>query len=51
MIASRSSSFIDAQRAISSSVRPQPEQSLVVESIVQTLMQGEAILGCALIRP
>ncbi len=32
-----------AQRAISSSVRPQPEHSPVAASITQTLMQGVSI--------
>jgi hypothetical protein len=44
MIASRSPSFIEPQRAISSSVRPQPEQNPVAGSIEHTLMQGVAIM-------
>jgi hypothetical protein len=41
----RSASLIDPQRAISSSVRPQPVQSLLEESITQTLMQGVWIMA------
>ena len=40
MTAARSASLIAAQRAISSSVRPQPLHSPLAASIVQTLMQG-----------
>src|SRR5262245_21595694 len=39
----RSASVIAAQRAISSSERPQPAQSLVPASIMHTLMQGVSI--------
>lgn len=40
MISARSFSLIDPQRAISSSVRPQPEQSPVPASMVQIFTQG-----------
>jgi len=43
MIACRSLSLIEPQRAISSSVRPQPVQRPLAESITQTLMQGVEI--------
>src|SRR5947209_9257540 len=43
MIRWRSLSPSDIQRAISSSVRPQPRQSCERGSMVQTLVQGEAI--------
>jgi hypothetical protein len=39
----RSASPIDPQRAISSSVRPQPVQSPVAGAMTQTLMQGDCI--------
>src|SRR5215469_3935178 len=45
MIACRSASLIEPQRAISSSVRPQPRQMPRAESISQTLMQGEEIMA------
>ena len=45
MIDSRSLSLIPPHRAISSSVRPQPEQTPVATSITQTLMQGVEIIG------
>ncbi|HEX3431259.1 MAG TPA: hypothetical protein VHT03_10265 [Rhizomicrobium sp.] len=44
MIASRSGLLIAAQRAISSSVRPQPAQSPVAGSMAHMLMQGEMIV-------
>lgn len=43
MMRRRSVSFIVVQVAISSSVRPQPRQSPVRGSMVQTLVQGELI--------
>jgi hypothetical protein len=43
MTRARSGSLIDPQRAISSSVRPQPEQRPVAGAMTQTLMQGESI--------
>jgi hypothetical protein len=43
MIRWRSASVIAAQRAISSSDRPQPAQSAVHASIAHTLMQGDWI--------
>jgi hypothetical protein len=45
MIASRSLSDIEPHRAISSSVRPQPEQRPVAGSIEHTLMQGVAVIA------
>jgi len=47
MIAARSASLIEPQRAISSSERPQPVQRRLLESSVQTLMQGVSIIGKA----
>lgn len=44
MIDWRSLSVIVPQRAISSSVRPQPEQRPAAASITQTLMQGVEII-------
>jgi hypothetical protein len=43
MIALRSPSLIEPQRAISSSVRPQPMQVRRTGSMTQTLMQGDSI--------
>jgi len=43
MISTRSASRMEPQRAISSSVRPQPTQILRAGSMTQTLMQGETI--------
>ena len=44
MIRDRSASLIEPQRAISSSVRPQPEHSPVAGAITQTLMQGDSMV-------
>jgi hypothetical protein len=43
MIRARSDSLIEPQRAISSSVRPQPEQSPVAGAIAHVLTQGDSI--------
>jgi hypothetical protein len=44
IVSSRCASDMEPQRAISSSERPQPRQSLLAESIVQTLVQGDEII-------
>ena len=44
MIASLCASLMPPQRAISSSVRPQPEHRPLLASNVQTLMQGDEIM-------
>jgi hypothetical protein len=43
MTSARWASVIEPQRAISSSVRPHPEQSLNSGAITQTFMQGDSI--------
>jgi hypothetical protein len=45
IISRRSASDMEPQRAISSSERPQPRQSLLAESIVQTLVQGDETMA------
>jgi hypothetical protein len=45
MIFKRSASLMPPQRAISSSERPQPRQSLLAASMVQTLVQGDEIIA------
>jgi hypothetical protein len=45
MIAARWSSLIEPQRAISSSDRPQPEQSCAAGLITQTFTQGVWIMA------
>ena len=45
IISKRSASDMEPQRAISSSERPHPRQSLLAESMVQTFVQGDEIIA------
>ena len=44
MTANRSAVSMRCQRAISGNVRPQPKQSLVLGSIIQTAIHGDSLL-------